>query len=145
MTANQAFPKGRKLCAALLVGTVLGGLAMPARAQTRPPPDSAPAGATQPATTEPAAVQPAAVPEPTRTIRSLAVSGNQRLEPETVLSYTALRAGEPYDQERLDQALRDLYATELFADVTIGGVGSWRSAWAGAAGAAGAGAGAIWP
>jgi hypothetical protein len=38
---------------------------------------------------------------------------------ETVLSYTALRAGEPYDNERLDQALRDLLATELFADVQI--------------------------
>ena len=60
-------------------------------------------------------------PTPTRTIRSVAVSGNQRLEAETVLSYTALRPGEPYDQERLDQALRDLYATELFADVTISG------------------------
>ena len=125
MTANQAFPKGKKLCAALLVGTMLGGLAVPARAQTGETSQPAPAGeaaATQPASTDPAAVQPVATPEPARTIRSLAVSGNQRLEAETVLSYTALRPGEPYDQERLDQALRDLYATELFADVTIGGV-----------------------
>jgi outer membrane protein insertion porin family len=122
VTAKQAFPKGRKLCAALLVGTVLGGLAAPARAQTAQPTEAAPAGTTQPATTDPAAVQPAVTPEPTRTIRSLTVSGNQRLEAETVLSYTALRPGEAYDQERLDQALRDLYATELFADVTIGGV-----------------------
>ncbi|HEY5713499.1 MAG TPA: outer membrane protein assembly factor BamA, partial [Allosphingosinicella sp.] len=44
-----------------------------------------------------------------------------RLEPETVLSYTSLRVGEPYDNEKLDQALRDLLATELFADVTIAG------------------------
>ena len=29
-------------------------------------------------------------------IRSIAVSGNQRLEPETVLSYTKLRPGQPY-------------------------------------------------
>ncbi|MDQ4088036.1 MAG: outer membrane protein assembly factor BamA, partial [Pseudomonadota bacterium] len=58
---------------------------------------------------------------PTQIVRSVSVVGNQRLEPETVLSYTALRPGEPYDQERLDQALRDLYATELFADVTIAG------------------------
>ena len=56
-----------------------------------------------------------------RTVQSLAVQGNQRLEVETVLSYTALRLGEPYDNERLDQALRDLLATELFADVTIAG------------------------
>ena len=58
---------------------------------------------------------------PQRTIRTITVSGNQRLEPDTVLSYTSLRPGEAYDQERLDAALRDLYATELFADVQIAG------------------------
>jgi outer membrane protein insertion porin family len=109
VNAKQAFPKGRKLCAALLVGTVLGGFAIPASAQI--------AETVQPATTEQTVVAPVAQ----RVIRSITVSGNQRLEPETVLSYTALRAGEPYDNERLDQALRDLLATELFADVTIAG------------------------
>ncbi|EQB06745.1 membrane protein, partial [Sphingobium quisquiliarum P25] len=53
------------------------------------------------------------------TIRSVAVTGQQRLEPDTVLSYTKLRVGQPYTQETLDQALRDLYETELFADVQI--------------------------
>jgi len=124
VTANQAFPKGRRLCAALLVGTMLGGLAVPAHAQTQPAaapaqPAQAPDAAAAQAGQAPAA---APTPAPTRLIRSVTVTGNQRLEPETVLSYTALRPGEPYDQERLDQALRDLYATELFADVTIGGV-----------------------
>ena len=109
MTVKQAFPKGRRLCAALLVGTVLGGFGSSAIAQT--------AETLQPATTQ--AAQPAPVAQ--RVIRSVTVSGNQRLEPETVLSYTALRPGEPYDNERLDQALRDLLATELFADVTIAG------------------------
>ncbi|HEV2817443.1 MAG TPA: outer membrane protein assembly factor BamA [Allosphingosinicella sp.] len=114
MTANEVFPKGRKFCSALLLGTILSGLAAPAWAQTAQPPAAPPA---QGAPAPPAAVQP----QPTRTIASLAVAGNQRLEPETVLSYTSLRIGEPYDQERLDQALRDLYATELFADVVIAG------------------------
>lgn len=58
-------------------------------------------------------------PDATRTIRSLAVAGNERLEPETVLSYIDLRAGEGYDRERLDRALKALYATELFADAEI--------------------------
>lgn len=111
VTAKQAFPKGRKLCAGLLVGTMLGGFMTPASAQT-------PAGV-QPSTTE--AAQPVAAPAVQRVVRSVTVSGNQRLEAETVLSYTALRPGEPYDNERLDQALRDLLATELFADVTIAG------------------------
>ena len=130
MTANEVFPKGRQLCAALLVGTMLGGLATPAVAQTtgttQPAPPQPAAGTTQTPTTTtqtPAATtQPAVPAQPQRTIRSITVQGNQRLEPETVLSYTSLRAGEPYDNERLDQALRDLLATELFADVQIGGV-----------------------
>ena len=109
MTGNQVFPNGRKLCAALLVGTMLGGIAVPASAQ-----DAA-------ATQAPATQVPAAQPEAQRIVRSITVQGNQRLEPETVLSYTSLRAGEPYNNERLDQALRDLLATELFADVTIAG------------------------
>lgn len=116
MTANEVFPNGRKLCAVLLVGTVLGGLAAPATAQQ----------AAQPAASAPQAgaipqLAPPSPATPTRNIRTITVQGNQRIEPETVLSYTSLRAGEAYTQERLDDALRDLYATELFADVQIAG------------------------
>src|SRR5690606_13955116 len=53
------------------------------------------------------------------TIRSVTVTGQQRLEQDTVLSYTKLRPGQAFTQETLDQALRDLYETELFADVQI--------------------------
>jgi outer membrane protein insertion porin family len=119
VTANEVFPKGRKLCSALLLGTIIGGLAAPAHAQTAPAP-AAPA-APQPAAAAAAQPPAAVVPAATHVISSISVSGNQRLEPETVLSYTSLRIGENYDQERLDQALRDLYATELFADVVIAG------------------------
>ncbi|HTU11066.1 MAG TPA: outer membrane protein assembly factor BamA [Allosphingosinicella sp.] len=109
MTANSVFPKGRIYCTALLVGTALGSFATPAFAQA-------------PAQPAPVAAQPVAAPAPAqRQIVSVSVSGNQRLEPETILSYTNLRPGEPFDNERLDQALRDLLATELFADVQIAG------------------------
>ena len=111
MTANEVFPKGRRFCALLLVGTMIGGFAPPALAQTPP---AEPAPQLRPA-------PPPGPPAPTRTVQSLGVQGNQRLEVETVLSYTSLRVGEPYDNERLDQALRDLLATELFADVVIAG------------------------
>ncbi|WP_322966305.1 outer membrane protein assembly factor BamA [Sphingomonas fuzhouensis] len=50
------------------------------------------------------------------------VEGAQRIEPETVLSYTKLRVGMPYTPETLDQALKDLQASELFADFSISGV-----------------------
>ncbi len=127
MTANEVFPKGRKLCSALLVGAAIGGLAAPASAQPAQPTQPAPAGAA-PAQTPPPEPPtrelpppPPAPPAPTRTVVSVTVTGNQRLEPETVLSYTQLRIGERYDNERLDQALRDLLTTELFADVVIAG------------------------
>ncbi|MCK0531927.1 outer membrane protein assembly factor BamA [Sphingobium agri] len=94
----------RPVVAALLATTMMGGLsAVPALAQD----------AAQPAAPVPA-VAPAA-----GTIRSINVVGQQRLEPDTVLSYTKLRIGQPFTQESLDQALRDLYETELFADVQI--------------------------
>lgn len=54
-----------------------------------------------------------------RTIRSLEVVGNERLEADTVRSYVDLRVGEGYDRVRLDRALKDLFETELFADVQI--------------------------
>ena len=105
MTPKNSSTNGRRLCSVLLVGTILGGVSFPACAQ------------------EGQALQPvpvATAPEPEASvIRSIAVTGNQRLEPETIISYIKLRTGEPYDRERLDEALRDLYATDLFADAQI--------------------------
>ncbi|MDO7842692.1 outer membrane protein assembly factor BamA [Sphingomonas immobilis] len=54
-------------------------------------------------------------------INSLRVEGSQRIEPDTVLSYTKLRVGIPYNNESLDQAIKDLLGSDLFADVTIDG------------------------
>ena len=54
---------------------------------------------------------------PSVIIRSISVVGAQRLEPNTILSYIQLRPGQALYRERLDQALKDLLATELFADV----------------------------
>jgi outer membrane protein insertion porin family len=88
---------------------MLGGWAVPAAAQTTAP--SAPEAAAAPAPQPPAA----------RTIRSIAVRGNQRLEPETIRAYANLSPGQNYTAATLDQALKDLYATQLFADVTITG------------------------
>ncbi|MEO7635204.1 MAG: outer membrane protein assembly factor BamA, partial [Sphingomicrobium sp.] len=100
--------------ALLLVGTVLGGSAAPLLAQVAPAPPPAPAAA-------PAAA-PIVVPPPVdRVIRSIAVTGGQRLEPETIRAYANLSPGQNYTASSLDQALKDLYATQLFADVTISG------------------------
>jgi outer membrane protein insertion porin family len=71
----------------------------------------------------PAYAQTAAKPSPTvpdgDIIQSITVTGMQRLEGDTVRSYIRLRTGQPWTQVGADQALKDLYATELFADVSI--------------------------
>ena len=115
----------RRTGALLMVGTVLGGSAAPLLAQTAPASDPLAPQQTQPAT--PATQAPVAAPDAVsaapvqHTIRSIAVRGNQRLEPETIRAYANLTPGQAYTAETLDQALKDLYATQLFADVTIGG------------------------
>ena len=95
----------------LLASTMLSGV--PAFAQTAPG-TPAPAAAPAPAT-------PAAAPAQQRVIKTLRVEGAQRIEPETALSYTKLRVGQAYTNETLDQAIKDLLGSELFADVFIVG------------------------
>jgi outer membrane protein insertion porin family len=107
----------RRAGALLMAGTVLGGSAAPLLAQT-----ASAAQQPQPAATQPVAPAPTPIAAPQqRTIRSIAVRGNQRLEPETIRAYANLSPGQNYTAETLDQALKDLYATQLFADVTITG------------------------
>ena len=112
MTAtNTKF--GARASAMLMAGTVLSSLPLAAHAQTAPAPKAAPAAASAPAAP--------AVPVVVRTIKTLRVEGSQRIEAETVLSYTKLRVGQAFTNETLDQALKDLLASDLFADVTIDG------------------------
>ena len=83
---------------------------------------TAPVWAQQAGVSSPASVapQPLADAAPEQgVVRSIAIVGAERLEPDTVRSYVTLKVGDSYDRARLDQALKELYATELFADVTI--------------------------
>jgi outer membrane protein insertion porin family len=112
----------RRAGAVLLVGTVLSGAAAPLFAQgAQPARQPAPPPASAPATTQPQATPLVPSPPVVRTIHSIAVKGNQRLEPETIRAYANLSPGQTYTAGTLDQALKDLYATQLFADVTING------------------------
>jgi outer membrane protein insertion porin family len=96
--------KNKRASRMLLVGTILGGMGAPLMAQAVAPPAPAPAPAAPRAATS-------------GTIRSISVTGAERLEPETIRSYANLSPGQTYTAETLDTALKDLYATELFADV----------------------------
>ena len=52
-------------------------------------------------------------------VRSIVVEGNRRVEPETVRSYLQFNQGDNYDAAKVDQSLKSLFATGLFADVRI--------------------------
>ena len=117
----------RRSCnrAAALLGTsILAGMPAIALAQAQVPAQApqqqlpAPAFGGAPAAATPAT--PAApAPQTPDTIQTISVVGMQRLEPDTIRSYIKLRYGQPYSQIAADQALKDLYATELFSDVQI--------------------------
>ena len=53
------------------------------------------------------------------TVRSIRVTGNQRLEPATVLSYLPFEEGETITSVDLNKALKDLYKTGFFDDVEM--------------------------
>ncbi len=53
------------------------------------------------------------------TVREVRIEGTQRIEPETVRSYLLVQPGDPFNDERVDKSLKALFATGLFADVTL--------------------------
>ncbi|MFN4281974.1 MAG: outer membrane protein assembly factor BamA [Alphaproteobacteria bacterium] len=52
-------------------------------------------------------------------ISEIRVEGLQRIEPETVLSYLTVKAGDTFNAEQSDGSLKALFATGLFADVSL--------------------------
>lgn len=53
------------------------------------------------------------------TISEIRVDGAERVEPATVMSYLDLRVGDVMNKEALDRGLKSLFATGLFADVSL--------------------------
>ena len=52
-------------------------------------------------------------------IQEIRGEGNQRIEAATIRSYMTVAPGEPFDPAKLDQSLKNLFATGLFDDVSI--------------------------
>ncbi|MGE3691929.1 MAG: outer membrane protein assembly factor BamA [Novosphingobium sp.] len=103
------------LAVALLGTSMLAGVPQAAFAQA--------VSADAAVSTAPAEAPVEEAPPAPATIQSIVVVGNQRLEPDTIRSYIRLRYGQVYSQAAADQALKDLFATELFADVQIANEG----------------------
>jgi len=57
-------------------------------------------------------------------IRDIKVSGNRRVEADTVRSYLSISPGETYSAAKGDAAIKALFATGLFQDVSVDQQGS---------------------
>jgi len=58
------------------------------------------------------------------TVRAIRVTGNRRVEPETVKSYLKFGVGDQYSSFSVDESLQSLFGTGLFSDVSIDKSGS---------------------
>ncbi|MDA1069873.1 MAG: outer membrane protein assembly factor BamA [Proteobacteria bacterium] len=65
-----------------------------------------------------ATAQPAAA-QTSQYIEQIVVTGNQRIEPETIASYMTVDVGDAFDPRQIDDSLKSLFATGMFADVSI--------------------------
>lgn len=62
---------------------------------------------------------PSGIVQPGGIIREIRIDGAQRVDPETVRSYMRITLGDPFDPIALDDSLKSLFETGLFADVTL--------------------------
>ncbi len=103
----------------LVLGGLAGGLSL-AQAQ-QPAPTQQPPQAQQPARAQPPAPSPGPAEDISApgTIADIRVEGNQRIEAATIRSYMVVGTGDPFDPAKLDQSLKNLFATGLFDDVKL--------------------------
>ncbi|MGB0747765.1 MAG: outer membrane protein assembly factor BamA [Magnetospiraceae bacterium] len=52
-------------------------------------------------------------------VQQVRVEGTQRIEADTVRSYVLIKEGDLFDQQRINDSLKNLFATGLFADVSL--------------------------
>ncbi|TPJ76734.1 outer membrane protein assembly factor BamA [Mesorhizobium sp. B2-6-2] len=57
-------------------------------------------------------------------ISRVEVSGNQRVDAETIRNYISIKPGKPFSSSDIDDAVKALFGTGLFSDVQINQVGS---------------------
>ncbi|MCE3233194.1 MAG: yaeT [Rickettsiaceae bacterium] len=52
-------------------------------------------------------------------ITDIVIENNQRVEIETIKSYMDISAGDQFDQEKINSSLKKMFATGLFADISV--------------------------
>ena len=114
MNTNALFARLKRVAPATLVLASVA-MASPADAQRKVPAAPAPSGSSD------AAPAPEAAPA---VVRRILVTGAQRVEAATILTYISLHEGDTYSESASDKALKSLFATGLFSDVKINFDGS---------------------
>jgi outer membrane protein insertion porin family len=86
-------------------------------AQPAPPPPAASNVQAPPPPSNPGAPTPV-VPE-SGVVQRIVVQGNERIETETIMAYLPIQVGDTVSPAQIDQAIKTLFKTDLFADVRV--------------------------
>jgi len=114
--SGLALLMGTSCLTAMPVWAQEGATPAPAATPDATPPATAPAAD---AAAAPAAPAPAARPAESGVVQHISVTGNERIEAGTVISYLPINVGDTVTPENIDVALKTLFRTDLFADVKI--------------------------
>lgn len=114
---HKLFAAARRALAFGLVAIALAVGSGEGAAQSSGPTIIEPAPAEGAAPGAPTAAPTARPGQPT--LDAVRVEGAQRIEPDTVRSYVGLQPGDAIDPTRINEALKALFATEYFADVSM--------------------------
>ena len=52
-------------------------------------------------------------------ITRIEIFGNHRIENDTIINYTSLKKGDEFSSDKQAKAIKDLYATHLFDDISL--------------------------
>jgi outer membrane protein insertion porin family len=107
------------LCGTALVAPSIAAAQVPSASGPPPPPPAPAAAAPAAAPQAPGSPLPAPVGEQSGVVGRIVVQGNQRIDPETILSYLPISVGDHVDSARIDEALKSLFRTDLFSDIKI--------------------------
>jgi outer membrane protein insertion porin family len=81
----------------------------PAASNVQPPPPS----------TSPAPAAPGPIVPESGVVQRIVVSGNERIETETIMAYLPIQVGDTVGAAQIDSAIKTLFKTDLFADVRV--------------------------
>ncbi len=102
---------------AMLLAT--SALASGVWAQGAPPPPATSSVQAPPPATSPTPAAPGPIVPESGVVQRIVVQGNERIETETILAYLPVQVGDTVGAAQIDNAIKTLFRTDLFADVRV--------------------------